>query len=280
MFVFQTESASVVFEAAKFLPPELALAPIFATLLFRDGGNTDGGQFIFVAVEATRKTRTEFAGVEAVVLPAAFRVQTRGSDDQGMCSGGHEFAVQRVAKTAALVYGVHGLASRDSFFAPGDELRASQLLGGLDRAMVALNGDDAEVQINVDAELEHMFDLIRSQCACGIALADGSVSVWTVVMGCYLCDHKHQECEPVLLALVNPSWHLTRHSVPGLPRVRGSSCVFRPRGSALERRACAYDWTGKTNSKGFRSMSKMRFHGATERPFNCGRARRSGHVRH
>ena len=235
MFVFQAESASVVFKPTELLSPELTLATIFAALLFGHRRHADGGEFIFVAVEVTGEAHAEFARIEPVVLAAALRVQTCGSDDQGVCPGGDQFAMQRIAKTAALVNGMHGVASCDSFFDPGDEWRASHLLGGLDRAVIALDGHDAEIQIDVDADLEYVLDRIGSWRICGIALAARDISVVIVVMGWDLFIHnKIKECEPVLLALVNPSWHLTRRSALGLLRACGFFCVFGPRGSAFE----------------------------------------------
>jgi hypothetical protein len=50
------------------------------------------------------------------------------------------------------------VAGGDLCLDPGQELSAGEFLGGLDGAVVALDGGDDQVQIDIQAQLENVVD--------------------------------------------------------------------------------------------------------------------------
>ena len=114
-------------------------------------------------------------GIETIVLALALGRKPRGRGDEGTGACGGELFVQGVTKAARFVDGVDRVSSGDLLLDPGQELGPSPLVGGLDGVVVALDGGDDEVQIDVQAQLEE------------VALNGGGGSNWNIELGGRLC---------------------------------------------------------------------------------------------
>ena len=197
-FMFQAQGAAMVFELADLFIPEVALAAQFAPLLFSDGGDTDGGQFIFLAVKIAGEAQTELTGIEAIVFAAALGVQAHRTDEQAVGTDGGELMVQGVTEAAAFIDRPDGVAGADFFVHPLDQAGQGEALGRFGVLMVRLDGGGDLLEVDVQAQFD-----------CGIALG----GIWCrdvhVMSGLMVCLIRTIRRVPRWHPLVNPSWHLT-----------------------------------------------------------------------
>jgi hypothetical protein len=142
-----------------------------------------------------------------------------------MRSGIQELLVQRVAEAASFIDGVDAMPASDFLPHPFEELDVGKLLRGSNRALITLDGRDDVAKIHVQAELENV--------ELGVEGIFRTVKV--LPMSMKVLGIHNSECAPVLLTLINPSWHLTAAASGFCIFIQIHACGFSRRGSALDR---------------------------------------------
>jgi len=134
---------------------ELPAARDFAAALLGFGGNTDGGEFVAVAIEPAGEAQAEGAGVELVGLARA--VEGDGRDEEALRAGRDEPTVEREAEAARFLHAEDLVTFGDPFLDLLDELVVGELARGVWRGVIFLRHGHDEFQMHVQAQLEQWF---------------------------------------------------------------------------------------------------------------------------
>ena len=121
-----------------------------------------------------REAHAELGRVHPVVLAPPLGRELHGRGHDGLRARRDQRVMQRVAKAAGFVDGVHGVAGGGLLLHPGQELGPGQLGRGLDRPVLALRGRDHVTQVHIQPQFEHVAGgrsrRGRRGVHCGIAL--------------------------------------------------------------------------------------------------------------
>ena len=124
MLELHAQGAPVVLQPAHLAHKEVTLPAQLAPLLLLRCRNADRLQLMRVAVEVTREPHAKFTRIQTVVLALAFRGQAHGCGDDGVRPHGDQRVMERIAKAAGFVDGVHHVSGSRLLLHPGDKSRA------------------------------------------------------------------------------------------------------------------------------------------------------------
>ena len=154
-------------QAADLTGQELAAAAALAQALLGFGGDADGTEFVAVAVQPAGQAQAQDAGVELVGLAPA--VEGQGRDEKGLGTGADQLAVEHEAKAAGLLHAEDLESLGDASTDVGDQLLGGELARRLGVAVVLLPDGHDELQMHIQAQLEHRLVGIEHRGGQGLA---------------------------------------------------------------------------------------------------------------